>query len=66
LILPQWFVEISVREYVQKYKWEKISTFLAKNYCRRCEIYFYHNGVFCPCCGMQLRLTPSNKEGRKN
>jgi hypothetical protein len=39
--------------------------FSGKKYCRRCEIYFYHNGVFCPCCGMQLRLTPSNKEGKE-
>lgn len=31
LDLPQWFVEISVREYIQKYKWERTSTFLAKN-----------------------------------
>ena len=29
-----------------------------KKYCRRCEIYFYHEGQFCPCCGMQLRTTP--------
>jgi hypothetical protein len=24
-------------------------------YCRRCEVYFFHDGVFCPCCGMALR-----------
>jgi hypothetical protein len=24
----------------------------------------YHNGLFCPCCAMQLRLTLSNKEGK--
>jgi rRNA maturation endonuclease Nob1 len=29
-----------------------------KKYCRTCEIYFYHEGQFCPCCGMQLRTTP--------
>jgi hypothetical protein len=27
-------------------------------------IYLYNEGMFCPCCGMQLRLTPSNKEGK--
>jgi hypothetical protein len=25
----------------------------------------YNDGLFCPCCGMQLRLTPSNKEGKE-
>jgi hypothetical protein len=33
-----------------------------QKYCRRCEVYMHHNGFFCPCCGMQLRLTPSNRE----
>src|SRR6266567_1969130 len=23
-----------------------------KKYCRRCEVYFYHDSKFCPCCGM--------------
>jgi transcription initiation factor IIE alpha subunit len=36
--------------------------FDGKKYCRRCEVYLYHNGFFCPCCGMQLRLTPSSRE----
>jgi hypothetical protein len=31
---------------------------VGKKYCRRCEIYLYHEGLFCPCCGMQLRTTP--------
>jgi hypothetical protein len=22
----------------------------------------HHDGLFCPCCGMQLRLTPSSRE----
>jgi hypothetical protein len=26
-----------------------------KKYCRRCEVYIYHDGMFCPCCGMALR-----------
>ncbi|MFL6340733.1 MAG: hypothetical protein ACJ72U_04210, partial [Nitrososphaeraceae archaeon] len=34
---------------------------LGKKYCRRCDVYMYYNeGMFCPCCGMQLRITPSN------
>jgi uncharacterized paraquat-inducible protein A len=38
---------------------------LGQKYCRRCEVYMYYNeGMFCPCCGMQLRLTPSNKQGK--
>ena len=39
--------------------------FAGKKYCRRCEIYLYHKGVFCPCCGLQLRTTPSNKRGKE-
>jgi uncharacterized paraquat-inducible protein A len=35
-----------------------------KRYCRRCETYFYYNGSFCPCCGMQLRLSPSSTKYR--
>jgi hypothetical protein len=36
--------------------------FDGKKYCRRCEVYMYHNGFFCPCCGIQLRLTASSRE----
>src|ERR1700716_4127453 len=28
-----------------------------KKYCRRCEVYFFHDGSFCPCCGMALRTS---------
>ncbi len=35
-----------------------------KKYCRRCEVYFLHDGLFCPCCGMRLRLSPVNKRDR--
>jgi uncharacterized Zn finger protein (UPF0148 family) len=41
------------------------SYFVGKKYCRRCEIYLYYDGVFCPCCGMQLRTTPTNKKGKE-
>src|ERR1044071_7286606 len=38
---------------------------VGKKYCRRCEVYFYHSGLFCPCCGMQLRRTPASKNGKE-
>jgi uncharacterized Zn finger protein (UPF0148 family) len=39
---------------------------LGQKYCRRCDVYMYYNeGMFCPCCGMQLRITPSNREGKE-
>jgi len=38
---------------------------VGKKYCRRCEVYIYHSGLFCPCCGMQLRRTPASKNGRE-
>jgi hypothetical protein len=35
---------------------------LDQKYCRRCEVYMYNDSMFCPCCGMQLRLTPSSRK----
>jgi hypothetical protein len=26
------------------------------------EVYMYHDVLFCPCCGMQLTLSPSSRE----
>jgi hypothetical protein len=46
-----WFVEFYVRDCIPK-------SFLVshyeggKKYCRRCEIYFFHHGKFCPYYGM--------------
>ena len=37
---------------------------VGKKYCRRCEIYLYHEGLFCPCCGMQLRTTPNDTKDK--
>jgi hypothetical protein len=34
-------------------------------YCRRCEVYFFHDGVFCPCCGMALRMSPTSKRDKE-
>ena len=27
-------------------------------YCRRCSVYFFHDGSFCPCCHLHLRSKP--------
>ncbi|MFZ0893079.1 MAG: hypothetical protein WAZ77_01130 [Candidatus Nitrosopolaris sp.] len=35
-----------------------------KKYCRRCEVYFFHDGSFCPCCGMALRVSPSSRRDK--
>jgi hypothetical protein len=36
-----------------------------KKYCRRCEVFlFYNGGLFCPCCGMQMRRSPTTKRGK--
>jgi hypothetical protein len=36
-----------------------------KKYCRRYEVYYYHNDVFCTCCGMALRMSPTNKRNKE-
>src|SRR6266704_6578049 len=36
-----------------------------KKYCRRCEIYFSYDDVFCPCCGMTLRMSPTSKRDKE-
>ncbi|MGB7954460.1 MAG: hypothetical protein WCF23_10795 [Candidatus Nitrosopolaris sp.] len=36
-----------------------------KKYCRRCEVYYYHDGMFCPCCGMALRMSPINRRDKE-
>src|SRR5262245_6165648 len=33
-----------------------------KKYCSKCEIYLFHDGNFCPCCGVQLRTSPADKK----
>lgn len=38
---------------------------LGKKYCRRCEVYFLHDGVFCPCCGMALRMSTTSKRDKE-
>ncbi|MGB7953097.1 MAG: hypothetical protein WCF23_03880 [Candidatus Nitrosopolaris sp.] len=36
-----------------------------KKYCRRCEVYFYYERIFCPCCGMALRMSPINRRDKE-
>jgi len=36
-----------------------------KKFCRRCEVYFLHGGLFCPCCGMALRTSPTSKRDKE-
>jgi hypothetical protein len=36
-----------------------------RKYCRRCEIYLVHDGMFCPCCGMALRATPTARKDKE-
>ncbi len=38
---------------------------LGRKYCRRCEVYFCHDGVSCPCCGMALRMSPASKKDKE-
>ena len=35
---------------------------LGHKYCRRCEVYLCSDSMFCPCCGMQLRIIPSSRK----
>lgn len=53
------------RRLVSKPSFEYNQYILGKKYCRRCEVYIYHSGLFCPCCGMQLRRTPASKNGKE-
>jgi hypothetical protein len=36
-----------------------------KKYFRRCEVYYCHDGMYCPCCGMALRMSPTNKRDKE-
>jgi hypothetical protein len=49
------------RIYSKKIVFSKSNYLSGKKYCRTCEVYMHHDGFFCPCCGMQLRLTPSSR-----
>jgi hypothetical protein len=36
-----------------------------KKYCRRGEVYILYDGIFCPCCGMVLGTSPTNKRDKE-
>jgi hypothetical protein len=36
-----------------------------KKYSRRCEVYLLHDGAFCPCCGMALRLSSTARKDKE-
>jgi uncharacterized paraquat-inducible protein A len=36
-----------------------------KKYCRRCEVYYCQDTVFCLRCGMALRMSPINKRDKQ-
>ena len=38
---------------------------VVRNTLRRCEVYYYHDGVFWTCCGMALRTSPTNKRDKE-
>jgi hypothetical protein len=56
---------ICERIYSKKIVFGKSNYSVGKKYCRSCEVYIHHNGFFCPCCGMQLRITPTNRAGKE-
>jgi hypothetical protein len=54
---------ICERKYSQRIVFGISNYSLGQKYCRRCEVYMYYknDSMFYPCCGMQLRLTPSSR-----
>jgi hypothetical protein len=57
--------KICERIYSKKIVFGKSNYSLGKKYCRSCEVYLYNERMLCPCGGMQLRLTPSNREDKE-
>jgi hypothetical protein len=57
---------ICERTYSEKVVFGISNYSLGQKYCRRCGVYMYYNeGMFCRCCGMQLRITPLYREAIK-
>ena len=55
-----------MKEYTQrKHYLGKAITLLVRNIVEDARFTYYNESMFCPCCGMQLRLTPSNREGKE-
>jgi hypothetical protein len=59
---PLWSIEKYVKECTQRVVFTISNYSLGQKYCRRCEVYMYNQSAFCPCCGIQLRLTPSSRK----
>jgi hypothetical protein len=38
---------------------------MEKKYCRRREIFLFHLGNFCPCCGMALSGSPASRNQKE-
>ena len=57
-----WFVVTYVREYTPKIVVGESHYSVGKKFCRRYECYFITKKIFCQCCGMQLRATPTEKK----
>jgi hypothetical protein len=36
-----------------------------RNYSRRCEVYFHHDGKFCPCWGMELKASLTKRKQKE-
>jgi hypothetical protein len=43
----------------------KAITLMVRNIVEGVRVYMRDDGLFCPCCGMQPRLTPSSRECRE-
>jgi hypothetical protein len=57
-----WFVVTYVKKIYSKIVVGESHYSVGKKYCRRCERYFITKKLFCKCCGMQLRGTPSESK----
>jgi hypothetical protein len=45
-----------------RYPRKQVNYIAGGKYCRRCEYNFFTKKLFCECCGMRLRASPSNRE----
>jgi hypothetical protein len=52
-------MDIIVNYYIQHCGFTNIHW---QEYCERCECCFITKGIFCECCGMQLRATLTERE----
>ena len=64
VIVSHWFVEIYAKEFATRdyHLVLEVITLIVRNIVEGVRFIVYHNGLFCPCCGMTLRLTPTSRE----